>query len=186
MQKEFRAIATELNGLDSYLYLRAYTAGLQEFIEALLFLLYLSENTICTWSVIDKKFAFNEVASEDGEDAAGEVKLLFPEVEFILGIGDFTGELMRKCINSLGSGNIDDCFKTCDFVKLLYTGFIGINNIGYKEINRKLYVLRQSLLKMEFVCYNIHVRGSEIPKHMLASVISTNNEINNDEDEGFF
>lgn len=59
---------------------------------------------------------------------------------------------------------------------------------GYKEIGRKIYVLKQSLYKMEMVCYNIIVRGSEIPKHMLAAVVTTTgSEITHtDEDEGFY
>lgn len=56
---------------------------------------------------------------------------------------------------------------------------------GNKEISRKAYVLRQSLSKMESVCYNIQIRGTEIPKHMLMSVIESA-EITNDVDEGFF
>lgn len=39
---------------------------------------------------------------------------------------------------------------------------------------------------MELVCYNIKVRGSEIPKHMLATVVTTAPETDNYEDEGFF
>lgn len=57
----------------------------------------------------------------------------------------------------------------------------------YKELGRKIYVLKQSVLKMEYVCYTIKVRGSEVPKHMLAAVINndTNSDVN-DEDEGFY
>lgn len=47
-------------------------------------------------------------------------------------------------------------------------------------------MLRQSLSKMELVCYNICVRGSEIPKHMLVNVIAASNDHNTEEDEGFF
>lgn len=121
VEKNFKAIATELDGHDSYLYLRAYTSGLQEFIEAVLFFWYLKQDTIKTWAEINEKFLFQCNEQDDVKDVA----LLFPQVEFILGIGDFTGELMRKCINSLGTGNIEDCFKICHFVKDLYTGFLG-------------------------------------------------------------
>lgn len=64
--------------------------------------------------------------------------------------------------------------------------FIVVGTVGgYREINRKHYTLKQSLNKMEMVCYNIVVRGSEVPKHMLAAVVSTNNaDMVMDEDEG--
>lgn len=38
---------------------------------------------------------------------------------------------------------------------------------------------------MELVCYNIQIRGSEIPKHMLANVLETN-DLNTEEDEGYY
>lgn len=39
---------------------------------------------------------------------------------------------------------------------------------------------------MELVCYNICVRGSEIPKHMLVNVITSAGDENTEDDEGFF
>lgn len=96
---------------------------------------------------------------------------------------------MRKCINNLGSGNIDDCFLLCNFVKNVYSGFVSIGNIqSCREFGKKVYVLKQSLFKMEHVCYNIIVRGSEIPKHMLANVIPTSSitEVISEDDEGYF
>lgn len=201
VEKNFKAIAIELEEHDPYLYLRAYTSGLQEFVEALLFFWYLKADLMKTWSEINETFVYKR---DDEQQDKKSVMLLFPEVEFILGIGDFTGELMRKCINSLGTGNIEDCFKICNFVKDLYTGFLGtrkmnkliknlyiyffsgVNNIGYKEFNHKMYVLKQSVMKMELVCYNIRVRGSEVPKHMLVNVLSSGNKEHDEDDEGFF
>ena len=41
--------------------------------------------------------------------------------------------------------------------------------MGYqRELKRKLQVSRQSLQKVEIACYNVQVRGSEIPKELLA------------------
>lgn len=70
--------------------------------------------------------------------------------------------------------------------RLLLRLFSGVNKVGYKEVNRKLHVLKESLNKMEHVCYNIKVRGSEVPEHMLLFNI---NQKDNDEaavDEGYF
>lgn len=120
MKTNFQVIATELELQDPYLYLKAYTSGLQEFVEAYLFYLYLKNDSITTWTSINNGFTYRE-----GDSDKKVVTLLFPEVEFILGIGDFTGELMRKCINSLGAGNTDDCFKICNYVKDIYSGFLG-------------------------------------------------------------
>lgn len=115
--ENFKTIATILKDFDSYQYHKAYTSGLQEFIEALVFYQFLSCNTIDKWETINKSFQY-----ENDED---KFSLLFPQTDFILGIADFTGELMRRCINNLGIGNISDCFKTCNLVKDIYTGFLG-------------------------------------------------------------
>jgi hypothetical protein len=47
--------------------------------------------------------------------------------------------------------------------------FLGYS-MGYqRELKRKLQVSRQSLQKVEIACYNVQVRGSEIPKELLAA-----------------
>lgn len=150
---------------------------------------YLQEDKIQSWPYFAEQFTYEhtDCAAKAGPNSIRTVTL--PPVEYILGIADLTGELMRKCINSLGSGNIDDCFLTCNFVKNIYSGFLSVGNVSNnREVNRKAFILKQSLYKMEHVCYNIVVRGSEIPKHMLASVITTNTntEVCSDDDEGFF
>jgi len=193
IEKNFKSIALELEGQDPYLYLRAYTAGLQEFVEALLYYQYLRFGTIEPYQGLNEKFQYKvedsgNANSDEEAVASREIVMAAPMPEFFFGMGDFTGELMRRCINNLASGNIDDCFRICNYVKDIYTGFLSINSAGYKELGRKIYVLKQSLMKMEYVCYTIQVRGSEIPRHMLATVINntTNPEVSNEDDEGFY
>lgn len=127
IEKSFKAIALELDGLDAYLYLRAYTSGLQEFVEALTFCSYLKTGNIQKFEEINKMFQYNieETPDEENTTTSKTISLLFPYTEFILGLADFTGELMRKCINNLGDGNIDDCFKICNYVKYILVGFLG-------------------------------------------------------------
>ncbi|XP_057661037.1 translin-associated protein X isoform X1 [Diorhabda carinulata] len=174
----FKSIALELIGLDSYQYHRAYTGGVQEFIEACAFCSYIKNESVEDWNTMNSMFQYK---TENGDD----IGLLFPHTDYILGLADFTGELMRRCLNTLGVGNVGECFKLCNFVRHINTGFLGLMAPGQKELSRKGYVLRQSLSKMELVCYNIQIRGSEIPKHMLLSVIESSDAQEN-EDEGFF
>lgn len=107
----------ELNGLDSYLYLRAYTGSLQEYTEATLFYHYTVHERIPNWNDIKSLFVYE---TDDGET----VELLYPHVEYVLGLADFTGELMRKCINGLGHGNVEQCFKLCNYVKDILIGYL--------------------------------------------------------------
>ncbi|KAK4884468.1 hypothetical protein RN001_000739 [Aquatica leii] len=190
IEKNFKLLSIELHGQDPYLYLRAYTAGLQEFIEALLYYQFLRYGSIEPWKNLITKFQYSISNSDNHNDdkTNTEVCMTVPPMEFFLGLGDFTGELLRKCINSLGSGNIEECFQICNYVKDIYTGFLRINCSGYKDLGRKVYVLKQSLQKMEYACYTIQVRGSEIPRHMLATVVNTvtNPDVGHEEDEGFY
>lgn len=203
----FKAVAKELKGEDPYQYMKAYSAGLQEYIEAVTFHHYLTSNSLPSWSKIqgDLTYIDKDVTTEcegrstaTGEESTvvtcstgspdedSSFKTHISPVDYILGVADLTGELMRKCINNLGSGNIEGCYHTCTFVRGIYSGFLSVSCAGFKEISRKLVTLRQSLSKMENACYTIHVRGSEIPKHMLADVISGSHDDFLEEDEGFY
>jgi len=184
-----------------------FVVGLQEYVEALTFHHYLTSNSLPSWSKIqvDLTYTDKEVTSEGegtstatGEESTvvtcssgspheeGSFKTHISPVDYVLGVADLTGELMRKCINNLGSGNIEGCYHTCTFVRDIYSGFLSFSCTGFKDISRKLVTLRQSLSKMENACYTIHVRGSEIPKHMLADVFSGTQDDYLEEDEGFY
>jgi len=199
----FRTAVKETHYFILYLFL----VGSQEYIEAVTFHNYLTSNSLPSWSKIqgDLTYTDREVTAE-GEGSSmstGEESTVVtcstgsPEedvsfkthispVDYILGVADLTGELMRKCINNLGSGNIEGCYHTCTFVREIYGGFLSVSCTGFKDISRKLVTLRQSLTKMENACYTIHVRGSEIPKHMLADVFSGTQDDFLEEDEGFY
>ncbi|KAJ9585680.1 hypothetical protein L9F63_002470 [Diploptera punctata] len=196
----FKSIAKELKGEDPYQYVRAYTAGLQEYIEAVTFHHYLMNNSLENWIKIKNNLVFENQNPQTELTSAGEtdsaekkddetssiIEAHVSPMDYILGVADLTGELMRKCINNLGSGNIESCYQTCAFVREIYSAFLSVSCTGHKELSRKLVTLRQSLSKMENACYTIHVRGSEIPKHMLADVISGSQDDFLEEDEGFY
>lgn len=93
--------------------------------------------------------------------------------DYLLGVADLTGELMRMCISSVGNGDIDTPFQLSQFLRQIHDGFSYIGNTGPYEVSKKLHTLRQSMGKVEDACYTLRVRGSEIPKHMLADVFSS-------------
>lgn len=169
----FKEIAKELQGQDQYQYLRAFSPGLQEYIEAVTFLFYLRDGKLPHWDEVQPSLSFEE-----------EGTIHLAPVEFFLGVGDLTGELMRCCIQSLGTGSTKSCYEACSFVRDIHIGCMGVGHTGNREFQRKLSVLRQSLNKMEMACYTLAVRGNEMPKHMLADVFS-NNDVNDCADEGF-
>lgn len=189
MKGLFKKIAEELDNEDPYLYLRAYRAGLQEFVEAATFYWFLRNNSLYNWTGLEESMTYTESNQSENSDCIGKektIKTLLPPVEYMLGVTDLTGELMRKCINNLSTGDISSCYQTSNFVRKIYAAFLGCAGISGKEVARKLWTLRESLLKMENVCYMVKVRGSEIPKHMLAdAAISAAEHMTMDDDEGY-
>lgn len=49
----------------------------------------------------------------------------------------------------------------------IHGGFIMLPRNDLRVLEQKVKVLRQSMRKVENACYNINVRGTEVPKHML-------------------
>ncbi|CAB4068841.1 unnamed protein product [Lepeophtheirus salmonis] len=99
-----------------------------------------------------------------------------PRTDFILGIADLTGEVMRRVINSIGFGDTETCFKLTNFLHDVYYGFKLFDGLTLenRELRSKSYTMLNSLKKCEAACYTINLRGSEIPKHMFAEILYKN------------
>lgn len=134
----FLNVAKELAGHDPYQYVRAYSAGLQEFIEAYTYYLYLKKECIFDWGQLQKKFTYEikpEQSTENEDEIAADmiqsnpddtvhvsIECLVQPNDFMLGLADLSGEIMRKCVNSLGVGDVDACYTVCNFIQKLYSG----------------------------------------------------------------
>lgn len=175
-------IALELNKREVYQYIKAFTAGLQEFVEAVSFYHYIKNGSLITldevynpdFIVLSSEVSENELQKERIKAELPLSDLLAP-IDYVLGIGDLTGELMRKCINSVGAGDMDEPFKLCFLLQSIYDGLLVCTNHS-KELKRKVYTLKSSLQKVENACYAIKIRGTETPKHMLADFFSTDDD----------
>ncbi|NXY42014.1 TSNAX protein, partial [Ceuthmochares aereus] len=160
--------------------------GLQEYVEAVSFQYFIKTRSLISIEDINKQLIFKP---EDREDTSmvnvfnyrdlipHTLSLKVTPVDYLLGVADLTGELMRLCISSVGNGDIDTPFELSQFLRQIYDGFTFIGNTGPYEVSKKLYTLKQSLAKVENACYTLKVRGSEIPKHVLVDVFSTKTEL---------
>lgn len=182
VRQNIKMIAHELVGEDMHQYHRAFSPGLQEYVEAVTFQHYIQTRSLMGLDEINKQLVFPHEENEKPEEASSDDKeeeekpslsLQVTPTDYLLGIADLTGELMRMCINSVGNGDINTPFELSQFLQQIYDGFSYIGNTGPYEVSKKLYTLRQSLGKVEGACYTLKVRGSEIPKHMLADVFSS-------------
>ncbi|XP_076961213.1 translin-associated protein X isoform X3 [Callospermophilus lateralis] len=192
VRQKILQVAQELSGEDMHQFHRAITTGLQEYVEAVSFQHFIKTRSLISMDEINKELVFttedsgkeNKTPSLDAQDKHLVTwKLKVTPVDYLLGVADLTGELMRMCINSVGNGDIDTPFEVSQFLRQVYDGFSFIGNTGPYEVSKKLYTLKQSLAKVENACYALKVRGSEIPKHMLADVFSVKTEMP-DQEEG--
>lgn len=195
------SICEEIGTEDPYTYHRAYSPGVQEFIEAMAFYKYLKSGRLISFKEAQDILTFKEkcnaeeteksdlpkeltakeegscdgvlVASSSTSEGNGVKSVLYlTPSDYVLGLADLTGELMRLCINAVGSGNRELPFTLLPFFRALFCGFHSFGS-GVRYMNQKMTVLRSSLGKVENVCYTLKVRGSEIPKQMLMDVINT-------------
>lgn len=60
--------------------------------------------------------------------------------------------------------------------------YISLGSVRNKEMSRKIYTMHQSVLKVEKVCYNVKVRGSEAAKWSANDAVDKERD---DDDEGF-
>lgn len=183
---KIQQIAQELIGEDTCQFHRAFSPGLQEYVEAVSFQHFIKTRTLISLDEINNQLTFTpktdevkcseDLASSCSQDEKQEQQPLCLQVtptDYLLGIADLTGELMRLCITSVGNGDIETPFEVSQFLRAIYDGFTYIGNTGPYEVSKKHYTLKQSLGKVEDACYMLTVRGSEVPKHVLADVLSS-------------
>ena len=73
-----------------------YKNTIQEYIEALSFYFYLKYKSLISFEVVMETCTFSNTGANN---------LVLNHFEYILGIADLTGELMRLCINSAANGD---------------------------------------------------------------------------------
>ncbi|XP_073983859.1 translin associated factor X isoform X1 [Rhodnius prolixus] len=168
----FTNITLELENEDPYQYLRAFSPGLQEFIEAItLYSFIVKSGTLFTWEDVKEELNVHVDIRRDKPNGPPEIigtrrlQGPVPLTEYLLGLEDLTGELMRLAIGQLGAGKFKAALKTTTFVKYVYTGLLLLSHVQSREFGKKLSIVRQSLDKMEYACYVMHVRGSEVQAH---------------------
>lgn len=114
--------------------------------------------------------------------------------DYLLGIADLTGELMRLAINTLGQSIIAvpqdpstaaatlptpevRVQQILNFLRDIKSGFDGLSLTRASPISKKMGVLKQSLNKIELACYNVKVRGAEYPPEILRQLLMSGQDI---------
>lgn len=159
----FESISQDLKGINAWRYQRQVSPGIQEFMEAVSF-----EHYLKTQSLVTRQEASQAIPG--GIDLTGD--------DYILGIFDLVGELMRFAITAMATTGSLPRSKDANSVnertvlmdlRLLRTHFealdatsCGCTSLG-KNIGKKMEVMRTCCEKVETAVYGMIIRGRERP-----------------------
>ncbi|OXA53195.1 translin-associated protein X [Folsomia candida] len=179
----FLGLAKALEGEDMSLHYRRYTHCVQECIEAMMFLHFIEHRKIPTyedvksflvWVIKDEKCNTDPSATEkdanddDGSDKPQEISttttssrtLTVPLslTDYMLGICDFTGELMKAAIPTLTKPKWHSfLYQVFALVREIYAQFAGICAEN-RLFRNKMSVMRASVIKIEATVYRLKMK----------------------------
>lgn len=165
IQQHFNSIAPDLAGINSWRYQRQVSPGIQEYIEALSFEHYLRHQKLVTLEEATATVPSNITLTAD---------------DYILGIFDLVGELMRFAITTMatsgslpGSESTEVSTEKRDILmdlRSLRMCFHGLDTTSCKDTSlgrdseKKVEVMNTCVEKVEAAVYGMIVRGRERPK----------------------
>ncbi|KAF4622887.1 hypothetical protein D9613_001650 [Agrocybe pediades] len=164
IQDLYAKIQPELQGDRYWRYERQVSPGLQEYIEALSFAHYLDHGSLITYEEVQRTLT--------GADGVQYFPLSVSD--YLLGLSDLTGELMRFAISSISSrGGKNKAREVCAFVRGCKSDFERMTPY-VRELRKKQSVTTNSLEKIEDAVYTIVVRSSEydLPPEMLDDIVA--------------
>lgn len=148
-------LVNELQGTDFWKLRRAYSPGIQEYVEAA---------TLCKFCTTGDLLNLDEINAallplSDPSLEPLQINIL----DYILGLADLTGELMRLAIGRVSDGELEYAEKICRFVREIYRELtlVAPKMDDSSDMRSKMDTMLQSVMKIENACFSVHVRGSE-------------------------
>ena len=174
INENFRKVAPDLQGINFFRYQRNISGGTQEWMEAVSFQHYLETQRLIT---------LNEATKELQALIGPGIDLIITPADYILGLFDMTGELMRFAITAMATlgalpstvidggqaDSEDDSDKKSQHRNVLndlqeLRAKLETLDVGFYGYDKKLDVTQASVEKVEKALYGLVVRGSERPK----------------------
>ncbi|KAI9310835.1 Translin family-domain-containing protein [Dichotomocladium elegans] len=101
----------------------------------------------------------------------GEQWLHVRPQDYVMGIADLTGELMRHAIATVTSGQYEKAMEICKLLRTVSTDCEVLAGSSLPLLSKKMSAMRSSVAKVERACYAFQIRGSEYPKEMFQAII---------------
>ncbi|KAG2274801.1 hypothetical protein Bca52824_057356 [Brassica carinata] len=147
-EQHFARLMKELQGTDFWKLRRAYSPGVQEYVEAATFYKFCVFGTLSTLDEINSTL----LPLSDPSLEPLHINIL----DYILGLADLTGELMRMAIGSLSDGEVEFAQRICQFVRQIHRELL----LVVPQMNDS-YDMKSKMEVMLQTCFSVHVRGSE-------------------------
>jgi predicted translin family RNA/ssDNA-binding protein len=148
---------------DAWNYAYSYSGGMEEFIEALSFYWYLKNDSLITPDEVNAFVTDND----------GELRRPFSvsTKDYIMGVLDLPGEVMRFATNSLASGDVTAVERANVFLGE-FSGRIQLLGFKNKQMPQKTRVMNQSWEKVRLLSYRIKVRSAEFSEEEWKSMLA--------------
>ncbi|KAL3633920.1 hypothetical protein CASFOL_022682 [Castilleja foliolosa] len=163
MNQHVSRIVKELQGTDFWKLRRAYSPGVQEYIETATLCNFCKNGTLL--SLDDINASLRTLSDPSIEPLQINV------LDYLLGIADLTVELMRLAIGRISDGEPEYAQKICRFVREIYRDLMLIapKMDDSSDMKMKMDVMLQSVIKIEngmitviFVCIRIYLSKPNI------------------------
>ncbi|TFK76827.1 Translin [Pluteus cervinus] len=164
VQNLYSGLKRELEGDRFWRYERQVSPGLQEYIEALSLSHFMEHGTLITYDQVQQTLS----------DSSGAPHFLLPVYDYLLGLSDLTGELMRFAISGIGRrGGRAKANTICRFVRSCKADFDRFTPY-IRDLAKKQAVTVQSLEKIEDAVYAVAVRTSEydVPPELMDDIVA--------------
>jgi len=113
----------------------SYKIAIQEYVEALCYLEFVKHNTLLSYSKLGVDFE-----------------------HYLLGLCDFTGELVRKALSAGIDGNFKEVFRIRNFVNELYNELLNFD-FRNSELRKKIDTIRWDLKKLDEMALELKLKG---------------------------
>jgi predicted translin family RNA/ssDNA-binding protein len=133
-----------------YRYHSAFSNGMQEYIEARSFWYFLKTKQLCSRQQLLHHF-----------HSAGLVHIHVTLEDYVAGIADMSGEIMRRAVSLLSPSQDEEVWKLCDFLRWMANG-LNLPCHRVASLRHKWNILQENVCKVENACCLWNLRKSEI------------------------
>lgn len=177
LRTQYAAVSKDLQDLNAWRYQRQVSGGNQEFLEALTFQYYLETSTLISFRDASRRLA----------ELGGDAPILLTPDDYLLGVFDMVGELMRFSITTMattgalpspsthspGSDSMDldhasgvqrTVLTDMREIRSALEGIEVDEGPLSRDVDKKMTVMKQCVEKVENAAYSLAIRGRERPK----------------------